>query len=275
VGGKIPVKLMLIGETGNGKSSLGNYILGKEVFRVSSKPRSETKITEGKNGDDENSNIVVIDTPGFQDTEGEDKKHIEQMVNYLKSNVGVQAVLIVFNYHQPKLASHIKTMMKILYNIFSFPNFWSHVAIVFTRFYHYIPLEEQEKKQTVINKFIPEVLNLVKETTGDQSIKSFPTFFVDADLNNSEDQYSRYQTEELILWAHRLNTIDVDKIKFADPNIKDVIVEEEVRESKVVQLNVEHITYEFFRRNKEIHYDGTVSYTNWKKYKEEKRDNVL
>jgi len=46
-----------------------------------------------------------------------------------------------------------------------------------------------------------------------------------------------------------------------DPVIKEIKGEEEVRENKVVEGNIEHITYEYFKRNKEIHYDGIVSFS--------------
>ena len=44
----IDAKLLLVGETGNGKSSLGNFILNRKVFSVSDNPQSETKITRGE-----------------------------------------------------------------------------------------------------------------------------------------------------------------------------------------------------------------------------------
>lgn len=42
--------ILLFGETGNGKSSLGNQILGYNAFSVSSDVKSETKTTFGKRG---------------------------------------------------------------------------------------------------------------------------------------------------------------------------------------------------------------------------------
>ena len=49
---------------GNGKSSLGNFILGTQAFSVSDNPESETKITCGQYGVNENQGVFVIDTPG-------------------------------------------------------------------------------------------------------------------------------------------------------------------------------------------------------------------
>ena len=57
-------KLVILGATGDGKSQLGNFILGKkDLFRVSDDPESETKETLGYSGVDGAEDIFVIDTP--------------------------------------------------------------------------------------------------------------------------------------------------------------------------------------------------------------------
>ena len=71
----------------------------------------------------------------MQDSEGTDKEHLKQLINYVKEQTHLQAVLIIFNFHQPRFPMNIKTMVKLLCNAFPQTDFWSHVGLVFTKFY--------------------------------------------------------------------------------------------------------------------------------------------
>ncbi|BFU21958.1 AIG1 family/50S ribosome-binding GTPase, putative [Entamoeba histolytica] len=62
-------KLLILGSTGDGKSTLGNFILKKNVFKESNEPKSETKQTLGSYGEGDRKDVFVIDTPGLQDSE--------------------------------------------------------------------------------------------------------------------------------------------------------------------------------------------------------------
>ena len=196
--------------------------MNRKVFSVSDNPKAETKITRGEYGIDKTKDIFVIDTPGLQDSEGADKEHLVQMVDYIKNNPGLQAIIIVFNFHQPRLALYIKTLIKLLCNIFPGANFWSHVGLVWTKFYYYLPKEVKNQSQNTVSKLMPEILDLVREANGDNSINSFPTFFVDSDFEK-KDQFSCDEINRLIAWVHQLIPLDVSKVKKADPVIKEII----------------------------------------------------
>ncbi|XP_067026825.1 uncharacterized protein [Acropora muricata] len=62
-----PLTVVLIGKTGNGKSSAGNQILGQNLFVVSEGASSET-VSCTKQTRTEERKITVIDTPGVIDT---------------------------------------------------------------------------------------------------------------------------------------------------------------------------------------------------------------
>ena len=270
----VSANLVLIGETGNGKSSLGNFILGKQVFSVSDKPQSETQFTKGEYGDNEKRDIFVIDTPGLQDTEGKEREHLAQMVDYLKNDQGLQAIVVVLNYHQSRLALHIKLMLKLLCHIFPSHNFWSHVAFVWTRYYSYLPPKEKDKKSVIINEMMPNVSELIRETTGEQSNIKFPTFFIDSDFRK-EDEFSCKEVNRLINWVHNLEPINTSNIKTSDGNIKERIVEYDTRKSRNIKKNTEYIKIERFKRTKQIHYDDRITFTDWEKVSEKTKQNIL
>ena len=112
------VTILIFWETGNGKSSLGNTLLGLDAFKVSNDTKSETKETFGRKGIGENENLFVIDTPGLQDYYGADKQHMIQLVQYVKDHKELNAILVVFNYHQVRFPYNIQTMLKLFCIIF-------------------------------------------------------------------------------------------------------------------------------------------------------------
>lgn len=68
------IKIMLIGETGVGKSQLGNFLLQNNSFIVGDHDGSETKKISESSSKIENMNVTIIDTPGLNVLRGQMSK---------------------------------------------------------------------------------------------------------------------------------------------------------------------------------------------------------
>ncbi|XP_076829571.1 GTPase IMAP family member 4-like [Brachyhypopomus gauderio] len=89
-------RIVLLGKTGDGKSSCGNLILCEKIFHTGTSPNSLTKKCSSKTKSINEKKIIVFDTPGFFDTKLSDNDLINVILQcIIECAPGPHAYVIV------------------------------------------------------------------------------------------------------------------------------------------------------------------------------------
>merc|ERR1719239_1068988 len=130
-------RIVIVGATGAGKSSLANAFLGCDprhndcMFNVCPGQDSCTKETTYGTGQwlGTGQNFTVVDTPGFGDSDNDDEALIEEMMNILANVVDhADTILLLFNGKLPRFDASLQSMLKRMTQIFGV-DWWNYVVI--------------------------------------------------------------------------------------------------------------------------------------------------
>ena len=170
--------VVVLGNTGVGKSSLLNMLAGKDVFKVGDGAMSETSLTSAQvhNLMDKSDGIRMrlIDTQGLSDSGGnsKDMEHIRNMVSYIRQEKSIDLFIICFDGLSPRFAGYTQSTVNLFRQIF--PDFLQHTVLVFNKW----TLPDENRMNTQRSEYQA----LFQREYG---VASIPCFFIDSFFNRA------------------------------------------------------------------------------------------
>ena len=125
---------LLLGQSQVGKSTLINILSGNESIKVGGSKQSVTNDVNSYDCKYKNFNYTLIDTPGYDDSKGNDPKNYAHIKKILMNNkFKIKGVLLLISFQDGVFGeSHRRGLEKIV-NLFPLDNFWDYIIIVFTK----------------------------------------------------------------------------------------------------------------------------------------------
>lgn len=215
--------IILLGETGVGKSTFINSITESTECDVSNGSKACTKKLQLVNFFDSGYNYFFIDTPGLNDSMG-DSNHIELLKKISKKGI-LSTIILVNNYNIKRLTASYEKILKIYMEIFPSENFWEHVLYVESHFY------AEEQKESLADsirdsKFLTDFMEK-KNIILPQNIKTFKINLkmpyeenkdifesILGNINEMHPLYKRYKEEDKFIINEKKNANGVAILEY-------------------------------------------------------------
>lgn len=168
--------MMVVGVSGQGKSSFANLFLGGNFFEAGATANPVTKDPEIRTNVVDNGRRYAIDTEGFYDGFTKCSVQTKKLFRALNDHKnGVNVIAVVVQGTQPRFSQPVKDMIKFMYDTYfdMSDEILKHMCIVFT-----CCTETMPDRQLRRVNYADEVKKYIYEISG-KNVDSIPMFFVD------------------------------------------------------------------------------------------------
>ncbi|XP_045897657.1 GTPase IMAP family member 7-like, partial [Micropterus dolomieu] len=218
-------RIVILGKTGVGKSSLANTIFGEELFEIDDSLDSGTRKCQVETRSVNGRSITLIDTPGFFDTDRSEEELKSEIVScIIKCAPGPHAFLILLKVE--KVTEHEQAVINKISQCFSEEAF-QYATVIFT---HGDQLRKGQKIEDHVqkNEFTSD---LVKKCGGRCHVVDNKYW-----NENPKDEYrsNKFQVEELLKSIDK--TVMENNGSCYTNEMLQAVEEEIQREKKQIQL---------------------------------------
>lgn len=196
---------ILLGKTGDGKSSLANFLSGTDNFKVYDGKNSGTSTSQEYDFSFENTKYKVIDTPGYFDSNPEKiENNNKEIINAIRNTENpISTILVVVNFQTSRIDENAQVCIEKISRLFPMKEFWKHVIIIFTKYYSGDPDDLEELKKNWEND-----INLFKKRIKDKNINNnikINAFYIDNSKTNQRKGKNSNIRRDILNYIKNIN----------------------------------------------------------------------
>ena len=196
-------QIAVIGPTGVGKSQFCNYVqkdLTNSKNKVDDSLDSCTKNPSSNIFDRQNATFNFIDTAGNSDSDNDDEKNLEILINYLKGIEKIDCIFLLLSFGE-RFSQNSKDYIKKLGKIFTPLEFYNHLTIVFTKSGDQNKLiKKKEKNKAEVIKILKECFSLEGTVIG----KIPDVYFIDTQFDEDTQTFNLNSQDTIDIMLKKL-----------------------------------------------------------------------
>eukprot|EP01138_Halocafeteria_seosinensis_P007372 gb/GECG01007537.1/.p1 GENE.gb/GECG01007537.1/~~gb/GECG01007537.1/.p1 ORF type:complete len:310 (+),score=48.67 gb/GECG01007537.1/:1-930(+) len=260
--------IVILGDTGVGKSTLANHLSGTRVLETSDGADSCTSKVSTTSFKVRGLNFTVKDTPGFNDSKGRDEEHLAELHRDLRQVDDCCGFLILFNFQQPRITEPTQRSVNYFRDMFG-QHFASHAHIVVTN----CPLEKRNKAF----QFVEERRQMLREIIGKAPPSGFPAFLVDCNDTERDEADIMADLNPIIDQLMTMNVCSLDDVNIPETSFGKALrqMEEDMRKRHQAEIAWKNVEIDEAKTRKQDSCEEVAALREKREEAERRRDEVL